>query len=40
MNQAFVKAYQAKYKAAPDNCAGMGYALEPSSTGAHTSIAD
>ena len=27
MNQAFVKAYQAKYKAAPDNWAGMGYAL-------------
>jgi branched-chain amino acid transport system substrate-binding protein len=27
MNQAFVKAYQAKYKAVPDNWAGMGYAL-------------
>lgn len=27
MNQAFVKAYQAKYKATPDNWAGMGYAL-------------
>lgn len=27
MNQAFVKAYQARYKAAPDNWAGMGYAL-------------
>lgn len=27
MNQSFVKAYQAKYKAVPDNWAGMGYAL-------------
>lgn len=27
MNVAFVKAYQAKYKATPDNWAGMGYAL-------------
>ena len=27
MNQAFVKAYQAKYKAVPDNWAGMGYGL-------------
>jgi branched-chain amino acid transport system substrate-binding protein len=27
MNQAFVKAYQAKYNLAPDNWAGMGYAL-------------
>lgn len=27
MNQAFVKAYTAKYKSAPDNWAGMGYAL-------------
>lgn len=27
MNQAFVKAYTAKYKLAPDNWAGMGYAL-------------
>jgi branched-chain amino acid transport system substrate-binding protein len=27
MNQNFVKAYQAKYKAMPDNWAGMGYAL-------------
>jgi branched-chain amino acid transport system substrate-binding protein len=27
MNQAFVKAYQAKYNAVPDNWAGMGYAL-------------
>jgi branched-chain amino acid transport system substrate-binding protein len=27
MNVAFVKAYQAKYKAMPDNWAGMGYAL-------------
>lgn len=26
-NQQFVKAYQAKYKAVPDNWAGMGYAL-------------
>lgn len=26
-NQAFVKAYEAKYKAVPDNWAGMGYAL-------------
>lgn len=26
-NQAFVKAYQARYKAVPDNWAGMGYAL-------------
>lgn len=27
MNQAFVKAYQARYNAIPDNWAGMGYAL-------------
>jgi len=27
MNQAFVKAYQAKYSMVPDNWAGMGYAL-------------
>jgi len=27
MNQAFVKAHQAKYNMAPDNWAGMGYAL-------------
>ena len=27
MNQAFVKAYQAKYNSVPDNWAGMGYAL-------------
>lgn len=27
MNQAFVRAYQAKYKTMPDNWAGMGYAL-------------
>ncbi|RZL95733.1 MAG: ABC transporter substrate-binding protein, partial [Variovorax sp.] len=27
MNQAFVKAFTAKYKSAPDNWAGMGYAL-------------
>jgi branched-chain amino acid transport system substrate-binding protein len=27
MNQAFVKAYQARFKAMPDNWAGMGYAL-------------
>ncbi|VTU27203.1 ABC transporter substrate-binding protein [Variovorax sp. PBL-E5] len=27
MNQAFVKAYQAKYKSVPDNWAAMGYAL-------------
>jgi len=27
MNQAFVKAYQAKYNMPPDNWAGMGYAL-------------
>jgi len=27
MNQAFVKAYQARFKSMPDNWAGMGYAL-------------